>query len=249
MISASKRASCKSVTAVIPYYGYSRQDKRSSSRITICAADVAKMLESVGVDRVISLDLHSGQIQGFFGPKIPVDNLSARTVGIRYIISNKIIENLSNCTVVTPDAGGVAIARKFQLGLNNECNNDCVQLAMMVKTRTKIGVSDMILVGDVNDRECLIVDDFIDTGSTLLSAARLLKQRGAKRVVVFATHGIFSGDCHNKIEDSKDIDKVIVTNTVPLVKKSSKIIQISVGDFLAEVIRRVYEKEAVSSLQ
>jgi ribose-phosphate pyrophosphokinase len=250
MISAAKRASCKSVTAVIPYFGYARQDRKVVPRVPISAADVAKLIETMGVDRVISLDLHCGQIQGFFGPAVPVDNLTTRNVGINYILKENLVENLSNCTIISPDAGGVTRARSFQTGLIRKSGNPNIQLAMLIKRRSKASeIEVMQLVGNVEGKECVIIDDIIDTGGTLIKAAEILMANGAKRVMVYATHGLFSGSAYKKFSDEKNIDTIIVTNSIPLKEGApSKIKQVSVGVMLGEAIRRIHQKESVSEI-
>jgi len=257
MISTMRRAGAKKITAVIPYYGYARQDRKMMSRVPISAADVAKLLETVGVDRVISCDLHCGQIQGFFGPRIPVDNLESSIVGLKHFEDMQLV----NPVVVSPDAGGVYRAKKFQGFMTSETTSP--GLAMIIKQRIEANQVDrMDLVGDVENCDCIIVDDMIDTAGTLCKAAEVLKQHGARRVIAFATHGLFSKDALEKIEESP-LDQVVITNTIPLPSNTdteipqfsrsingptNKIKQISVGMLLAEAIRRAHQKESFSQL-
>lgn len=257
MISTLRRSSANKITAVIPYYGYARQDRKMTSRVPISAADVAKLLETMGVDRVIACDLHCGQIQGFFGPRVPVDNLECSIVAINYF--KKL--NLSNTVIVSPDAGGVYRAKKFQSFMST--SESVPGLAMIIKQRVEANKIDkMDLVGNVKGSDVIIVDDMIDTGGTLCEAAKVLKDYGAKRVYVFTTHGLFSRDAMSKIENS-EIEEVVVTNTIPLpgntdteipgnVSKdfvvSKKIKQLSVAMLLAEAIRRAHQKESFEKL-
>jgi ribose-phosphate pyrophosphokinase len=258
LISTMRRASAKRITAVIPYYGYGRQDRKMSSRVPISAADVARLLENMGVDRVIACDLHCGQIQGFFGPQVPVDNLECSIVSLDYFAQ----ENLVNPVIVSPDAGGVYRAKKFQGFMTTETQNP--MLAMIIKQRIEAGKIDrMDLVGSVQGSDCVIVDDIIDTAGTLCTAAEQLKIHGAKRVYAFATHGLFSKDALRRIENSP-LHKVIVTNTIPLpgvdiqstiaklsperVGETKKVHQVSVGALIGEAIRRLHSKESLSQL-
>merc|ERR1719464_825904 len=246
MISTMRRASAQTITAVLPYYGYARQDRKNQSRVPISAADVARLLESMGVDRVIAVDLHCGQIQGFFGPRTPCDNLNGALVALPYF--QKI--GLRNCVVVSPDAGGVFRAKSFRDKLNElgvESN-----LAMIVKQRVRAGViGQMDLVGDVEGCDCVIVDDMIDTAGTLCKAGEELSKRGANRIFAFATHGLFNGPAVERIEKSC-FDKVIVTNSVPLSAEkktnSTKIEQISIAGLLAKAIYSVHFKCSISDL-
>ena len=257
MISTLRRSSVNKITAVIPYYGYARQDRKMTSRVPISAADVAKLLETMGVDRVIACDLHCGQIQGFFGPRVPVDNLECSIVALNYVRKLELV----NPVVVSPDAGGVYRAKKFQSFLNS--GGGTSGLAMIIKQRVEAGkIEKMDLVGTVNGCDVIIVDDMIDTAGTLCEAARVLKEYGARRVFAFATHGLFSRDALVKIENSP-LDQVIITNTIPLpgsvdseisyilpkpAGKTEKIKQISVGMLLAEAIRRAHQKESFEKL-
>uniref|UniRef100_A0A8C9GGL6 ribose-phosphate diphosphokinase n=1 Tax=Piliocolobus tephrosceles TaxID=591936 RepID=A0A8C9GGL6_9PRIM len=246
MISTCRRSSAKKITAVIPYYGYARQDRKLSSRVPISAADVARMIEAMGVDRVVAIDLHSGQIQGFFGPRVPVDNLEAQLIGLDYF-TNK---DLYKPVIVSPDAGGVYRARKFQDGLDHRGIRDC-GIAMLIKQRTKPNeIEKMDLVGSVNDSDVIIVDDMIDTSGTLCEAAKQLKKHGARRIFAFATHGLFSGPAIDRIEKSP-IEEVVVTDTVKSntkIDNCKKITKLSVSVLVADAIRRIHQKESLNDL-
>ncbi|XP_055388387.1 ribose-phosphate pyrophosphokinase-like [Condylostylus longicornis] len=246
MISTSRRSSAKKITAVIPYYGYARQDRKLSSRVPISAADVARMIEAMGVDRVISVDLHSGQIQGFFGPRVPVDNLEAQLIGLEYFTQKK----LDRPVVVSPDAGGVYRARKFQEGLRARGETDA-GIAMLIKQRARANeIERMDVVGNVEGCDVIIVDDMIDTAGTLCEAAHQLRKCGAKRVFAFATHGLFSGPALQRIEESV-LEEVVVSDSVPLpaeARKSNRITQMSIAPLIADAIRRIHQKESLEQL-
>lgn len=239
MADALKRASAGRITAAIPYFGYARQDRRPRSvRVPISAKLVANMLYSAGIDRVLTVDLHADQIQGFFD--IPVDNIYATPILIHDIQQQR-IEDL---TVVSPDIGGVVRARAVAKMLNTD-------LAIIDKRRPKANVAEVMnIIGDIQDRTCLIVDDMIDTANTLCKAASALKARGAKRVLAYATHPVFSGEAVNRISES-DIDQVVVTDTIPLSeagKACPKIRQVTIAGLLAETVRRISNEESVSYL-
>lgn len=247
MVSTMRRASAERITAVIPYYGYARQDRKMAARVPISAADVARLLEAMGVDRVVAVDLHCGQIQGFFGPRVPVDNLGAGVVGVRYFAG----KGLVNPVVISPDAGGVYRAKQFREGLNIQNPSLDAGLAMIIKQRPKAGqIERMDLVGSVDNADCVIVDDMIDTAGTLCTAAEQLKSSGARRVFAFASHGLFSGPASDRISRSV-LEEVVVTNTIPLTstsKTNEKIVQLSVAPLLAEAIKRVHLRQSVSDL-
>lgn len=247
-ISAMKRSSAYKITAVIPYYGYARADRKLSSRIPISAADVAKMLEVLGVDRVISVDFHCGQIQGFFGPSVPVDNLKAQTIMVDYLTKSGLIKNYNKLVIVSPDAGGVYRAKEFA-DLLTEKTGTSIAITMVVKERSRPNeVSKMELVGDVKDNDCIIIDDMIDTGGTLSLAAKVLKDNGARKVYAFATHGLFSGNGIEVIKNSV-LDKVFVTDTIPPKDvKCDKIEYIPIGILIAEAIRRIQNSESLSEI-
>jgi ribose-phosphate pyrophosphokinase len=235
---ALKRASAKSITAVIPYYGYARQDKKVKPRVPISAKLVADLITVAGVNRVISIDLHAGQIQGYFN--IPVDNIFSAPIVLNYIRKH-FKDNLS---VISPDAGGVERARAFAKRLD-------ASLAIIDKRREAPNVAEaMNIVGDVKGKTAVILDDMVDTGGTLIEAAQALVQNGAGYVYACCTHPVLSGDAAQRIADSP-IESLVVTNTIPLSRKaseSSKIKVISVAEILGEAIKRVYFSRSVSSL-
>lgn len=242
MIRTMKRASAKSITVVIPYYGYARQDRKMSSRVPISAADIALLLEVAGATRVVSVDLHCGQIQGFFH-HIPVDNLYASTEFAPYFATKQ----LHNPVIVSPDAGGVARAKQFQemlaaYGIES-------RLAMIVKQRAEAGVIDkMNLIGDVEGSDTIIVDDICDTAGTLVKAAEMLKENGAARVFSAITHPVFSGPALARI-GSSPIDEMVITNTIPLKKNApSNIQQISIAPLIAEAILCIHNGDSISAL-
>ena len=239
MVDALKRASARRITAVIPYFGYARQDRRPrSTRVPISAKVVANLLETVGVERVLTMDLHADQIQGFFD--IPVDNIYASPVLLADVQSNK----HPNLVVVSPDVGGVVRARALAKQL------DC-DLAIIDKRRPAANVSEVMhVIGEIDGRTCVIMDDMIDTAGTLVKAAEVLKARGAKRVVAYCTHPVFSGPAVERIKNSQ-MDEVVITNTIPLspaAKACGKIRQLSVAFLFAETIRRISDGESVTSL-
>lgn len=236
------RASAKSITVVIPYYGYARQDRKVSARVPISAADVALMLELAGVTRVLTVDLHCGQIQGFFR-NIPVDNLFAAPIFVNYLAS----KDLENVVVVSPDAGGVERAKKFMEGLHKK--GVAADMALISKQREKAGVvGSMNLIGDVTNADAIIVDDMCDTGGTLVKAAQLLKDSGARRVFAVVTHPVFSCDALTKIGKSV-ITEMIIADTIPLRGPApANITCISVSGLLGEAIRRIQYGESISEL-
>lgn len=246
MISTMRRASARKITAVIPYYGYARQDRKMQARVPISAADVARLLEAMGVDRVVSVDLHCGQIQGFFGPRVPVDNLDGGNVGVSYFGDM----DLHNPVIVSPDAGGVYRAKKFREALQKKHEVDC-GLAMIVKQRARAGeIEKMDLVGSVQDCDVIIVDDLVDTAGTLCKAAEILKEYGARRVYCFASHGVFSGPAPLRIAESQ-LTELVVLDTVPLSSQAAatgKITQLPVGPMLAQAIYNIHNKKSVSAL-
>jgi len=239
MVDALKRASARRITAVIPYYGYARQDRRPRSmRVPISAKVVANLLETVGVERVLTMDLHADQIQGFFD--IPVDNIYASPV----LLSDLKSKAYPDLVVVSPDVGGVVRARALakQMGCD---------LAIIDKRRPKANVSEVMhVIGEIDGRNCVIMDDMIDTAGTLVKAAEVLKERGAKRVFAYCTHPILSGPAVDRIAASQ-LDEVVITNTIPLsdaAKACKKIRQLSVAFLFAETIRRISDGESVTSL-
>ena len=240
MVDALKRASAERITAVIPYFGYARQDRRPrSSRVPISAKVVANMLQAVGVDRVLTMDLHADQIQGFFD--IPVDNIYASPV----LLADLDLKKYDDLIVVSPDVGGVVRARALAKQLN--CD-----LAIIDKRRPKANVSEVMnVIGEVEDRNCVIMDDMIDTAGTLVKAAEILKEKGAKKVYAYCTHPIFSGPAIERITLGDALDEVVVTNTIPLGLAASncqKIRQVSVAPLIAESILRIAKGGSVMSL-
>ena len=239
MTDALRRSSVDRITAVLPYFGYSRQDRRvRSARVPITAKVVANMITGMGIDRLLTIDLHADQIQGFFD--IPVDNIYATPLLVADIYKQK----FPNIIVVSPDVGGVVRARALAKQINSD-------LAIVDKRRTDQNVSEVIqIIGNVEGMTCLIVDDIVDTAGTLCHAATALKEKGAKKVVAYITHPVLSGKANENITKS-ELDEIIVTDTIPLqetTKKIKKIRQISVSEMLAETIRRIHQKESVSSL-
>ncbi|NMM36142.1 MAG: ribose-phosphate pyrophosphokinase [Glaciimonas sp.] len=239
MVDALKRASAGRITAAIPYFGYARQDRRPrSARVAISAKVVANMLEQAGVERVLIMDLHADQIQGFFN--IPVDNIYASTV----LLGDLVKKNYDDLLVVSPDIGGVVRARALAKRLN--CD-----LAIIDKRRPKANVSEVMnIIGEVEGRNCVIMDDMVDTAGTLTKAAEALKERGAKKVLAYCTHAVLSGPAIERIENSP-IDEVVVTDTIPLsdaAKACSKIRQLSCAALLAETFRRITKGDSVMSL-
>jgi ribose-phosphate pyrophosphokinase len=238
MMDALKRASADRITAVLPYYGYARQDRKDKPRVPISARLIAALLETAGADRVLALDLHAAQIQGFFD--IPVDHLFATPVMIEYFRPL----NVPDLTVVSPDAGGVERARAFAKRLN-------APLAIIDKRREEANVAEVMnVVGEVEGRNCLIVDDLIDTGGTLVKGAEALMVKGATSVSACATHAVLSGQAVSRIEASC-LKEVVFTNSIPLSKegkKSRKIKSLSVATLLAEAIRSIHEETSVSVL-
>jgi ribose-phosphate pyrophosphokinase len=239
MVDALKRASARRITAVIPYFGYARQDRRPRSmRVPISAKVVANLLETVGVERVLTMDLHADQIQGFFD--IPVDNIYASPV----LLSDLKSKAYPDLVVVSPDVGGVVRARALAKQLGSD-------LAIIDKRRPRANVSEVMhVIGEIEGRNCVIMDDMIDTAGTLVKAAEVLKERGAKRVFAYCTHPILSGPAVDRIAGSQ-LDEVVITNTIPLsdaAKACKKIRQLSVAFLFAETIRRISDGESVTSL-
>ncbi len=239
MVDALKRASAGRITAAIPYYGYARQDRRTrSARVAITAKVVANMLQGVGVDRVLTMDLHSDQIQGFFD--IPVDNIYSSPI----LLGDIWKRDHPNLVVVSPDVGGVVRARAIAKRL--ECD-----LAIIDKRRPKPNVAKVMhIIGDVNDRTCIIMDDLVDTANTLCEAAKALKEHGARKVMAYCTHAVLSGSAAERVTNSA-LDELVVTDTIPLrddARACTKIRQLSVAELLAETIRRISNEDSVSSL-
>ncbi len=239
MVDALKRASAGRITAAIPYFGYARQDRRPrSARVPITAKVVANMLQAAGVQRVLTVDLHADQIQGFFD--IPVDNIYAAPV----LLADLEKQKYEDLMVVSPDVGGVVRARAFAKRL--ECD-----LAIIDKRRPKANVSEVMnIIGEVQGRTCVIMDDIVDTAGTLCKAAQALKENGAKRVMAYCTHAVLSGPAISRLNES-DLDELVVTDTIPLsdeAKACKRIRSVSIAELLADTILRISNEESVSSL-
>ncbi|BAL23034.1 ribose-phosphate pyrophosphokinase [Azoarcus sp. KH32C] len=239
LVDALKRASAGRITAALPYFGYARQDRRPrSARVPITAKVVANMLQAVGVQRLLTMDLHADQIQGFFD--IPVDNVYAAPV----LLDDLDKQKYDDLLVVSPDVGGVVRARAFAKRM--ECD-----LAIIDKRRPKANVSEVMnIIGEVKDRTCVIMDDIVDTAGTLCKAATALKEHGARRVLAYCTHAVLSGAAVPRISDS-DLDELVVTDTIPLsdeAKACPRIRQVSVASLLADTVLRISNEESVSSL-
>ncbi|MFC1493978.1 ribose-phosphate pyrophosphokinase [Thermodesulfobacteriota bacterium] len=240
IMDALKRASAKRITAIIPYYGYGRQDRKVKPRVPISAKLVADLIETSGADRVVSLDLHAGQIQGYFN--IPVDNLFTAPLLIKYMKNH--FSNDKDLVIVSPDAGGVERARAFAKRLS-------ASLAIIDKRRDAPNIAEaMNIIGEVEGKTAIILDDMVDTAGTLTQGAGALKKRGAKTIYACCTHPVLSGPSIGRIEES-EIDQLVVTNTIPLndvSKNCSKIVTLSVADLIGEAIKRIYNSHSVSTL-
>jgi ribose-phosphate pyrophosphokinase len=240
MIDAIKRASSAKITAVMPYYGYARQDRRTrSARVSISAKLVAKMIEQAGANSILTIDLHADQIQGFFD--IPVDNVYSSPL----LLGDIWRQQYKNLIVVSPDVGGVVRARALAKRLGD------ADLAIIDKRRPRANVSEVMhIIGDVSGRTCILVDDIVDTAGTLCHAASALKKHGAKKVVAYCTHAVLSGAAMSNLRNS-ELDELVVTDTIPLSQEAvdlGKIRQLSVAEMLAETIRRISAGESVSSM-
>ncbi|MDB6062600.1 MAG: ribose-phosphate pyrophosphokinae [Verrucomicrobiaceae bacterium] len=240
MVDALRRSSAGRITAVVPYFGYSRQDRRvRSARVPISARVAADMITSVGVDRVLTVDLHAEQIQGFFD--VPVDNVYGSPV----LLDDIERQHYENLMVVSPDIGGVVRARAVAKQL------DDADLAIIDKRRPAANVAQVMhIIGEVKDRTCILVDDMVDTAGTLCKAAQALKEHGAKRVVAYCTHAVLSGNAISNIVES-ELDELIVTNTIPLTEAAracSRIRQLDIANLLAEAMRRVSNEESISAM-
>lgn len=240
MIDALKRASASSITAVVPHYAYARQDRKVSPRTPISAKLVADLITVAGATRVMTMDLHAGQIQGFFN--IPFDNIFSSPVILDYIIKELLTEDT---VCVSPDSGGVERVRHYAKNLKRD-------LAMIDKRRTAPNVAKaMNIVGDVKNKDIIIIDDIIDTAGTLIESVKALKDAGARRIFACATHPVFSDPAYDRISSTKDLDGVIVTDTIPLSEKCShlsKIIVLPTAEILAKAIHRTFNNDSVSSL-
>ena len=240
MIDAFKRASAGRITAVVPYYGYARQDRKAKSRDPITAKLVADLLTAAGANRVLTMDLHASQIQGYFN--IPVYHLLGGPILAEYFIS-KVLEDQDDVVVVSPDLGSVTRARKFADNLH-------APIAIIDKRRPKANVSEIMnIIGDVEGKRCILIDDMIDTAGTITNAANALKDLGAKNVYACCTHGVLSGPAMDRINKSA-IEELVMLNTIPLSedKESAKIRSISVAPLFAEAIKRIYDDQPISKL-
>jgi ribose-phosphate pyrophosphokinase len=238
MLDAFKRSSASRITAVVPYYGYARQDRKDKPRVPISAKLVADLLSAAGTDRVLTMDLHASQIQGFFN--VPVDHLFAAPVILDYVSRLK----LPKLTVVSPDAGGVERARAYAKRLD-------ASLAIVDKRREAPNVAEVhLVVGDVDGRSALIVDDMVDTGGTLAKVAVAIKEAGAREVLASSSHAVLSGQAMEKIEDSP-LSKLIVTDSIPVSdekRRSSKVVVLSIAELMGKAIRNIHEEASVTSL-
>ena len=234
MVDAAKRASARHITAVIPYFGWARQDRKDKPRVPIAAKMIARMIESAGATRVMTMDLHADQIQGFF--QIPVDHLYASTIFLPYIQSLK----LDNLCIASPDMGGSKRAYAYAKTLNSD-------VVVCYKQRKKANIiSHMELIGDVEGKNVVLVDDMVDTAGTLAKAGDIIIEKGAKSVRAICTHGVLSGNAYDKIEKSK-LEELIVTDSVPRIKSNSKIKVLSCADLFADVMHNVHNNESISS--
>ena len=235
MVDALKRSSAKSISAVMPYFGYARQDRKAAPRVPISAKLVADMLETSGVDRVITIDLHAAQIQGFFD--IPVDNLYGSVLFVDYLRA----KNLKNPIIASPDIGGVARARSYAQKLNYD-------LVIVDKRREKANVAEVMnIIGEVKGKDVILVDDMVDTAGTLVKAAEVLKSRGATSVMACCTHGVLSGPAFERI-NSGTLDELVITDTIPLHGDCQKITVLSGAKIIGETIRRITNNESVNSI-
>jgi len=235
MVDALKRSSANHITAVIPYFGYARQDRKAAPRVPITAKLVADMLEKAGVERVITIDLHASQIQGFFN--IPVDNLFGSIMFVNYIKSKK----LENPIIASPDIGGVARARSYasKLGLD---------LVIVDKRREKANESEVMnIIGDVEGKDVILVDDMVDTAGTLVKAAEVLKKRGANSVMACCTHGVLSGPAYDRLTDG-ELDELVISDTIPLKRRHDKITVLTASEMMGEAIRRIYNHESINDI-
>jgi ribose-phosphate pyrophosphokinase len=239
MVDALKRASARRITAVIPYYGYARQDRKVQPRVPISAKLMADLITAAGTNRVLTMDLHAAQIQGFFN--IPVDNLYAAPVLLDYVREEY---NFKNLIIVSPDAGGVERARAFAKSL--ECS-----IAIIDKRREVANISQIMnVIGEVENKDAIILDDMVDTGGTTIQAAAALKEKGACRVVAACTHAVLSGNAVEKVNNSV-LEELIVTNTIPLNSKKEeckKLTVLSIAPLIGEAIKRIHEESSISSL-
>jgi len=235
MVDALKRSSAKSITAVVPYYGYARQDRKAAPRVPISAKLVANLMETAGITRMVTVDLHASQIQGFFD--IPVDNLYGAILFMDYIKA----KNFPNPVIASPDVGGVARARYFAKELS-------LDMVIIDKRREKANVAEVMnIIGEVEGKDVILIDDMIDTAGTMMKGAAALKKLGATSVMACCTHPVLSGPAYERIE-AGELDELVVANTIPLKQMSPKVKVLSTAPMLGEVIRRVQNNESVNSL-
>lgn len=235
MIDALKRSSAKSINAVIPYYGYARQDRKAAPRVPISAKLVADLLEKAGINRVVTIDLHAAQIQGFFN--IPADNLFGSILFVNYIKS----KNLKNPIIASPDIGGVARARQYADKLGYD-------LVIVDKKREKANESQVMnIIGDVKGKDVILVDDMVDTAGTLVKAAEVLKQKGANSVMACCTHGVLSGPAYDRVANGV-LDELVISDTIPTKKDAKKITVLTASTIIGEAIRRIHNNESVNSI-
>ena len=235
MVDALKRSSAKSISAVMPYFGYARQDRKAAPRVPISAKLVADMLETAGVDRVITIDLHAAQIQGFFD--IPVDNLYGSVLFVDYLRA----KSLPNPIIASPDIGGVARARSYAQKLNYD-------LVIVDKRREKANVAEVMnIIGEVEGKDVILVDDMVDTAGTLVKAAEVLKNRGANSVMACCTHGVLSGPAFDRVANGT-LDELVITDTIPMHGECDKITVLSAAKIIGETIRRITNNESVNSI-
>jgi len=236
MVDALKRSSAKTISAVIPYYGYARQDRKAAPRVPITAKLVADLLEAAGISRVITIDLHAAQIQGFFN--IPADNLFGSIMFIDYIKSKK----LANPIIASPDIGGVTRARSYAEKLGYD-------LVIVDKRREKANESEVMnIIGDVNGKDVILVDDMVDTAGTLVKAAEVLKNRGATSVMACCTHGVLSGPAYERLDNGDALDELVISDTIPLKREHDKITVLTASNIIGETIRRIHNNESVNSI-
>lgn len=235
MVDALKRSSAKSINAVIPYYGYARQDRKAAPRVPISAKLVADLLEKAGIHRVVTIDLHAAQIQGFFN--IPADNLFGSILFVNYIKS----KNLKNPIIASPDIGGVARARQYADKLGYD-------LVIVDKKREKANESQVMnIIGDVKGKDVILVDDMVDTAGTLVKAAEVLKEKGANSVMACCTHGVLSGPAYERVANGV-LDELVISDTIPTKKNAKKITVLTASSIIGEAIRRIHNNESVNSI-
>jgi len=235
MVDALKRSSAKSISAVIPYYGYARQDRKAAPRVPITAKLVADLLEAAGITRVVTIDLHAAQIQGFFN--IPADNLFGSIMFVDYIKGKK----FANPIIASPDIGGVARARSYADNLGYD-------LVIVDKKREKANESEVMnIIGDVEGKDVILVDDMVDTAGTLVKAAEVLKKRGATSVMACCTHGVLSGPAYDRIANG-ELDELVVSDTIPTRKNAKNITVLTASKIIGETIRRIHNNESVNSI-